>query len=100
MLIIDDEFALPAPETEAAHRLEYARSKCDPCILISCKTGETYTRRDGQKWEWPGYKIERGANNRVTREPATGMEDTVRYRGDSEERVEHILPKQKQKSAA
>jgi len=80
--IIDDEYDLPtAKENDATQALWYVRSKCDPHILIGCKTGDNFLRRDGDLWEWPGYKIIRDPKNGlIERASATGPEDMIRYR--------------------
>lgn len=78
--IIDDEFALPAPDEDLFRTFEYVRSLSLPTTLIDAKSGDGYVRRDGENWEHAGYKVQREATNRVKRTPATAPEDHATYR--------------------
>ncbi len=79
MRIIDDEYALPAPEPFRNGTLGYIRSIADPCYLIAGQSGETFTRRDGAPWSAAGYWIARDGSpdreGKVTREPTTAYGD-------------------------
>src|SRR5690348_4746473 len=56
---IPNETALPGPEVG---QRRYLRAKSDPTVLICGTTGDCYTRRDGARWEYPGYKVDVDSN--------------------------------------
>ena len=89
--IVDDEFALPAPDGLNGRLFEYLRLKFEPTLLIHSKTGDLYRRRDGMPWEWPAYKITTNFDTkRVDREPWTACDDSRRFRDtDRFVEVEH-----------
>ncbi len=70
---------MPTPDEGRKGRLEYLRSKQDPYALIACRTGEVFERRDGLRWEWPAYQIDREENDSITIKGVPAHCDTDRY---------------------
>ena len=70
---IQNEAALPHGQSY------YVRSKIDPRALIASKSGDVYVRRDGAKWEWPGYKVRQDVSGTVTCTPAPAWYDDKHY---------------------
>lgn len=77
MRTIHDESALVPPDLG---RKDYIRSKLDPTVLICSRTGETFTRRDGARWEFAAYRQERERDESVTMTHPTAYCDHERYR--------------------
>lgn len=82
MRIVDDEYALPAPELRpdgtGSGRFDYVRALTDHHVLVHGKTAETFTRRDGKVWKFPGWKVVR-KDQLVERLPSTAYCDGVIY---------------------
>lgn len=61
---VKDEQALPFDSEHPSRiRWDWVRSKTDPTVLIHCNSGDCFRRRDGAKWEYPAYKVERSDIN-------------------------------------
>jgi hypothetical protein len=82
LIIVDDEYALPAPEPSRFTTFQYVRSLCVPTVIMHGGTGKCYSRRDGKPWKHPGYRVIRDHKTpeRVDREPATAPEDSMIYK--------------------
>lgn len=61
MTEILNETALPGRDVG---QRRYLRSKSDPTVLICGETGNCFARRDGLRWEYPGYKVDTDADGR------------------------------------
>ena len=82
--IVRDETELPSP---SLGRLDYVRLKSDPTLLIACKTGECFTRKDGKPWEWPAYLVTCDDRGKIGCEPWTAFADLTVYDPDGSTRT-------------
>lgn len=71
-----DETALPYPSDHPSRNyFDWLRHKIDPTVLIDCMTGQCYRRRDGARWHYPAYRVEKSKANgkwgAIHQQPAT-----------------------------
>lgn len=78
---VKDETALPFERVNTTrNHWDWIRHKIDPTILIDCASGQCYSRRDGARWEWPAYRVDRNRDGEwepIHSQPA--HYDSVRY---------------------